>query len=85
MRLRVCQGGPDVTLKEWEKMTNWYRRHQHAILAWWTVEIGERKNDRVDLDRLVEKNTARGLEAGEHMMVLRELIARYHMNVRQQT
>ena len=53
--------------------------------AGWTVEIGDRKYDRADMDRLVEKNTARGLEAGEQMMVLRELFARYHMNVRQQT
>lgn len=85
MLLRVCQGGPDVTLKDWESMTNWYERHQHVILAGWTVEIGDRKYDRADIDRLVEKNTACGLEAGEHMMVIRELFARYHMNLRQQT
>ena len=77
MWTRVVQGIPAVTLKEWEAMTSWYQQHRAMLPKSWTVKVGEKEYNLHEVDTL-RSHDARDFEAGVHLMVLRELFARFH-------
>ena len=79
MLVRASEGIPAVTLKEWDAMTQWYLSHREELPKHWTVEIKEKKYNLQAVDGFVRNNQPRVYQAGEQLMVLRELYSRYHL------
>lgn len=79
MLVRASEGIPAVTRKEWEAMTQWYLTHQAELPKHWTVEIRDKKYNLQAVDSFVKHNEPKVYQAGEQLMVLRELYSRYHL------
>jgi hypothetical protein len=79
MLVRVNEGIPAVTLKEWEAMRHWYQAHRSELPNHWTVEIKDKKYNLQAVDGFVKNNEPKVYQAGVQLMVLRELYSRYHL------
>lgn len=77
---RVMEGIPAVTHQEWHAMKQWYLQHRDNLPEW-TVEIQNNQYQSQEMDSVLQSKDDRDLHAGEYLMVLRELYARYHQRL----